>query len=122
MYLSEAVTAPFTRSGSAFDGIEISYGACLEAPNMILTLAFLAQGLSDTCSAFIVKPHPELGFIGVIDCETPPNLLLATGGCVWVNLDWNQCGCWIGDKLNCDELSPADDTTWGQIKAMYYNN
>jgi len=119
MYLNEAVTAPYTKTGSAFKGIEISYGSCVAAPNMILTLQFFAQGLSETCSGFLVVPHPALGMVGVSDCESPPNLLQGTGGCVWVNSDDHNCGCWVGIQITCDDLSPAEDTTWGQIKSLF---
>ena len=85
---------------------------------MILTLQFFAQGLSETCSGFRVVPHPGLGMVGVLDCESPSNLLQGTGGCVFVNADWN-CDCNIGTLLTCDDLSPVEDTTWGQIKTLY---
>jgi hypothetical protein len=119
MYLSEVATAPYTKTGSAFKGVEISYGSCVATPNMILTMQFFADGRSETCSAFLVKPHPESGIIGVWNCESPPNLLEATGGCVWVNADWIHCGCNVGVWLTCDDLSPAENTSWGQIKALY---
>ena len=109
-YLSEISPYPSV-IGNSQTGITISYDGCLSSPNLILRINFLGSGLSAPCSYIQVVPDPGAVPPGiyVTDCASPvPNLLTATGGDVVVNPD-ASCMCDI----------PVQETTWGQVKALY---
>jgi hypothetical protein len=111
LYLSESVTPPYIGTGNASTGITIAYGMCVTSPNMIMKIDFFAQGLSPPCSYIRVVPDPAAVPPGVLvaDCSFPlPILQIATGGAMVVNPD-PSCMCSI----------PVEETTWGQVKALY---
>jgi hypothetical protein len=109
-YLAELVTAPYIGIGSSPFGIAIAYGGCFPSPNMILTLQYFASGVSPPCGYVRVVDDPTAipPGIYVTDCDSPPNLLTATGGSASVNPD---------PSCNCD--IPVEETSWGQIKSLY---
>lgn len=110
MYLSDVVTPPYISIGNSQTGIAIAYGMCVPSPNMILTIQYFAQGLSDPCSYCQVMADPTANPPGiyVTDCGSPPLLLNATGGDVVVN---PEPGCYCN--------IPVEETSWGQVKALY---
>jgi hypothetical protein len=95
--------------GSAAGGIAVAYGPCMVSPIHALTVSYL--GTSAPCDYIAIEADPTADppAIYVTDCATPvPNLLTGTGGMGFVNNDGN-CPCNV----------PAEDTSWGQIKALY---
>jgi hypothetical protein len=110
MWIADAVTPPYVPVGNSQTGIQIGYGLCMISPNLILQIQYLAQGLSPPCSYIQVVSHPTATPPGILvaDCAIPPILWPATGGDVVVNPD-PTCMCDI----------PVQETTWGQIKALY---
>jgi len=111
-WLSDSVWSPFLHLGNSQDGISIAYRTCYSSPINILTITYLAQGLSATCSSYRVVPDPTAypaGEIWMTDCASPtPNLLPAGGGLIYVN-----------PNASCTCIIPVEDTTWGGIKALY---
>jgi hypothetical protein len=113
------MSSPFNAVGNPiFGSITIDYGACLETPVMILEMQFFAMGLSPPCSIIEAGPSPDAasGEIEVLDCSDPPNILFANSGALIVNPGWDCycCGC------DCDpDPVPAEQTSWGRIKAIY---
>ena len=110
--------APFLSSSSPFPvaignpatGIAIGYGGCFTGPIHVLTLQYFAQGLTGPCCFIDVFPDVTLSDIQVVDCAS--NLLAATALNGVVNGD-GSCECGIPPTV------PTQDTTWGQMKALY---
>ena len=97
--------------GNSQIGVSIAYGACVPSPNLLLTINYFGSGLSAPCSYIQVVPDPGAipPEIWVVDCQTPPNKAIATGGDVVVNPD-QSCFCNV----------PVQETTWGKVKALYH--
>ena len=96
--------------GTAPVGIAVAYGACLVSPIHALTATYM--GISAACDRLAVEADPTAVPPGiyVTDCATPvPHLLtIAKGGIGYIN-----------GNLSCNCNVPAEDTSWGQIKALY---
>jgi hypothetical protein len=103
-------TSAFNTIGAPMAGIAVAYGACLVSPVHALTVTL--GGISAPCDRIVVEADPtaDVPAIYVTDCATPvPNLLtVATGGTGFLNND-GTCPCNV----------PTEDTSWGQIKALY---
>ncbi len=108
-YLGE--TSPYTAViGNSQTGIAIAYGYCAASPNLLLTVNWFGSGLASTCQFCQIVDDPTAVPPGiyVADCEDPPNVVTATGGDVVIN-PIEGCFCNI----------PAEETSWGQLKALY---
>ena len=94
--------------GNILTGIAIGYGACFTGPIHVATVQYFAQGLTGPCCYYPIVPDFAIasGQIEVVDCVE--NLVFATGGIGIVNPD-GSCQCNV----------PTQDTTWGQMKALY---
>jgi hypothetical protein len=102
-------TSPYNTIGSPLYGIAIAYGMCQISPVHVLTMTL--GGISAPCDMvkIVADPSADVPGIYVTDCATPvPNLLTGTGGSGFLNND-GGCPCNV----------PAEDTSWGQIKALY---
>ena len=97
--------------GNSQDGISIGYGACRPAPTHILTLKFFCQATTSDCCYYKVLPHPETasGMIEGVDCNFVATF--PTGGEAIVNSVAETCDCDV----------PNQDTTWGNVKALFGN-
>jgi hypothetical protein len=110
LWLSDTVPFPVTvGSTHGPTGIAMGYGNCLSSPIHVMSVNYFAYGTSVPCSWMKVIPPPDLpsGNIEVVDCGN--NLIFGTGGTMIVN-PTEDCVCDV----------PADETTWGAIKAMYH--
>jgi len=105
-WLSDTSVFPVTVGGSQ-TGVSIGYGSCRAAPIHILTLNFFTQGMTGACCLYRVLPHPVNGGPWMVDCAS--NQLPAGTNIAVVNGN-ATCTC---------EIVPADDTTWGGVKALY---
>jgi len=92
--------------GTSISGVSVSYGACLSANFLLMTVNFFGSGIEAPCTLFGIVAAPGKPGIQVIDCSDgrafPP------GGAGIVNSD-GTCDCDV----------PVDETTWGGIKALY---
>ncbi len=113
-WLADTITEPFISIGNSQTGIAITYGSCLVSPIHILTITYLAFGLTEECSYLEVTPSPAAALpeVLVTDCSNPPKLYASTGGAIVVN---PNAICWC----NFHWPDPVGPTTWGQIKALY---
>ena len=111
-----ADTSPFAlKSGLFLTGTSIPYQSCLTHPIYLGYLLFSLSGICPPCTYMTVVenpnslPAPAAGEVYVVDC-TPgsPQLMKGTGGELIIN---PIQGC------ECDV--PAEDTTWGQVKALF---
>jgi hypothetical protein len=99
-----------TAIGSPTTGLTISYGACSVSDILLFTWDFQCQITSATCVKLEVVPDPAAmsGYIEVVDCNS--NRLIGNGSTLYVNPNFT---------CDCGEIVPAEDTNWGQIKALY---
>ncbi|UCH82750.1 MAG: hypothetical protein JSW50_09735 [Candidatus Latescibacterota bacterium] len=90
-------------------GLSQGYGACLTSPIHIASMNYFGYGTSAACSWIRVVPPAEAasGQIDVVDCNN--SVVYATGGTLIVN-PTDDCVCDV----------PADNLTWGAIKAMFH--
>jgi hypothetical protein len=115
-YLSETVTAPYlkigTCAGPTATGCAIAYGQCLTGPFLILTLSYIGSGTSAPCGGFAILADPSADPPGlyVTDCQGIPNLLIGLGSTASIAND---------GSCPCPPIVPVEDTSWGQIKAIY---
>jgi hypothetical protein len=105
-YLSDTNPFPVT-IGNSQTGVSIGYGTCRVAPIHVQTISYFILGPNPTCCRYFVLPHPINGGPNMVDCQD--NLLIATGGQGIVNMVHGECVCDV----------PVQDTTWGQVKALY---
>jgi hypothetical protein len=104
----------FQQIGTPETGLSLAYGACLSGNISLGSAFYSATGASGTCKYLRLKAHPVPSIPGethilVTDCTEPfPGYMHATGGEGVVN---SNTGC------DCDV--PAEETSWGQIKALY---
>jgi hypothetical protein len=91
-------------------GFAVAYGSCLVSPIDVMTITYM--GTSAACDYLAIEDDPGAAVPGIYmtDCTLPNPVLLTipAGGIGYVNND-GSCGCNI----------PAEDTSWGQIKALY---
>ena len=104
------IPPPGVYIGNSQTGIQIGYSMCIFQPTMILRIDYFVPFPSPPCSYIQVVGHPTATPPGILvaDCAVPSNLLTATGGDVVVNPN-ASCMCSI----------PVEETTWGQVKALY---
>ncbi len=94
--------------GNSQIGFSTGYGACKVSPIHTQIINVFGQGLTGPCCRWFVDADPLLpsGQIEVSDCGF--NVIYATGGQGIVNPN-GTCQCNV----------PTEDTTWGQVKALY---
>lgn len=109
-YLAESTT--YLKIGVSHSGVAVAYQACYTGPLQILSIQYLASGLSTACATFTVVPDPTATVPGlyVTDCADPPNLLTGLSSTAVVNND---------GSCPCPPIVPVEETSWGQIKAIY---
>jgi len=108
-YLSDTQVMPMTL-GNSQTGVSIGYGGCRPAPTHVLTINYFSMALTGPCCRYPVLPDPTVasGQIEVSDCMYILNY--ATGGRAIINSD---------QTCPCNYPVPVEETTWGQIKALY---
>jgi len=95
-------------------GLSVAFGVCVESPVYVGSISFNVQGRGGNCCEFPVLKAQNDGYPGiegpiVVTCADPNHVAAVTAS-AFVN-PTAQCACTAS--------VPADDTTWGQIKAMY---
>jgi hypothetical protein len=108
VFLSDEYVFPLTIGESQF-GIFVGYGQCKSGTVHILTIKYRSLGPTEPCCYYPVVPDPssESGHIEVVDC-VDFNIMYGTGGHGIVNAN-ATCSCDV----------PAEETTWGRLKALY---
>jgi hypothetical protein len=94
--------------GTTSAGITIGYGTCKSGTFEIMSALYSLVAAPTPCCYWPVIADPNLasGKIEIPDCDF--NLTYGTGGKGIVN---------SGPTCNCNV--PVEDTTWGQLKALY---
>jgi len=103
--------------GNIDDGIEFSYGVCDNDGILLATINYGWFGSPAVvpCTTIEVVDHPQAGGILVADCTLPsPVLYIAQGGLLTVNGDLS-----CPDKCAWTPPNAVEQSSWGQIKALY---
>ena len=95
--------------GTSEAGITVGYGTCSVGTFHILTALYSVTS-AENCCYFSVIPDPNLesGKIEIPECAPDFNMSYGTSGQGIIN-----------SGLTCDCNVPTEDTTWGQVKALY---
>ena len=87
-YLSDFVPPPFISIGNSQTGIAIAFSSCFVSPIHVLTMQVFTSSpdLIGDCCDYYIQPDPSANPPGMYytDCASPPNLLTATGGVMYV--------------------------------------
>jgi hypothetical protein len=94
--------------GQSITGVAISYENCLQGDFRLMTINFFGNSASN-CLLLGIVPAPNKAGVRAVDCAE--NNVFIPGGWGRINAD--------GTCQNCDPPDPVEQSTWGQIKAMY---
>lgn len=114
MYLGDQ--SPFTlKIGNFHQGVSLSYQSCLTNTFYLGVATFLSTASTTTCHKVYVKNHPIPGIAGStnplgVDCNSPSGWLQVAGSYATFKND-GSCPC-AGSV-------PVEESSWGQIKALY---
>jgi len=107
MWLSDANKFSYT-VGSSHYGVTVYYDtACRVGSIHVQTIVYITDGLTPNCCNYPVLPNPMEGRLAAVTCDFETWVPI-TGGIGIVN---------AGPTCNCDV--PLDETTWGNVKALY---
>ena len=125
-YLAETYPFP-TVIGNTRTGITVGYGGCQASPILMVTMLYICDGSSLSCSTVEVIPDPAevTGEVVVTDCVVPfPNKLTAAAGRIITN-PTIDCNCLANASLTIASSNPCtpplatQKSTWGSVKALY---
>ena len=92
--------------GNSQTGVAVAYGMCKIGNVHTQTISVFAMGMTGACCRWFVDGDPIIGFIKGTDCAFAT--FYPTGGQGIINPN-GTCQCSV----------PTQDTTWGQVKALY---
>jgi hypothetical protein len=110
-YLSDTHPFPVT-IGSSQTGVAVGYGSCRVGAIHVLTINYFTMGTTPACCYYPVTCDPREsnrcagGLLDTVDCSQHP--AVASPGFGMINAN-QSCLCSV----------PTEDTTWGQVKALY---
>jgi len=96
--------------GDTQDGIAVQLGACYNAPRLLVTVQYMTDGTSPSCSWLEVAGHPDYDAVAMVDCNDNLHFQVVSYKLVVIR-SW-------ADRKACG-LVPVDKNTWGRIKALY---
>jgi hypothetical protein len=105
MYLADTNLFGVT-IGNSQTGVAVAYGACMVGPINTQIISVFGMGLTPACCRWVVDGDPAVGQVSGADCAFI--VFNPTGGQAMIN-PTSGCQCSI----------PTEDTTWGQVKALY---
>jgi hypothetical protein len=110
-YLGDA--HPFLMTiGNSQTSVSVAYKGCRVGPIHILTINYFTSGTTPACCWYPVTCDPlgtngcAGGLLDTVDCEYHD--AVSTAGFGVINAD-QSCQCGV----------PAEESTWGQVKALY---
>jgi hypothetical protein len=109
LFLTEFSPFPIV-IGDSRNGIVIAYGACFSGQIHILTMTYFCQGLTPPCGEMSVVGHPTANPPGLLAVDCNNQLVPAQGYTSYINND---------GTCSCISPIPVQETTWGQVKALY---
>lgn len=96
--------------GNTQDGIAVSLDACYQAPRLLVTVQYMTDGTSPSCSWLEVVGHPDYGGVAMVDCNGSLYIQIESYKLVVIR-SW-------ADREACG-LLPVEESTWGRVKALY---
>jgi len=104
-------TSPFgVVLGDPLSGIAIGYGVCLSGQIQVLTMIYFCQGITPPCGGMSVVGHPTANPPGLLAADCSNNVVPVQGYTSYINND---------GRCPCTSPIPVQETTWGQVKALY---
>jgi hypothetical protein len=98
---------PFEVLGNTVTGIAVPYGTCKTGTFCLISALYYVTAAEPCCHwPVVADPYVASGKVEIADCEY--NLTYGTGGQAIVNAT-ESCNCNV----------PFENTTWGQVKAIY---
>jgi hypothetical protein len=96
--------------GTTQTGVTIPYGPCKTGPILATVMNFFGRGTSEPCCSYPVLGHPYLNPSSprAIDCANQGQSAVGLMGTIN-----GTAGCPCGNPV------PAEETTWGRVKALY---
>jgi hypothetical protein len=96
--------------GDPETGITVAYHGCKTGTFLIMKALYNVLGAATDCCRWSIGPDPHVpsGTIEGADCSG--NMIHPSGGYAILNA---TAAC------NCDIYVPTENTTWGQVKALY---
>lgn len=112
-YLSD--TNPFgVTVGNSQTGVSVGYGTCRTGTIHTQTISFFASGTTPSCCIYPITCDPlgldqcASGNVDIVDCDFNPAMAKAQSAVV------NEAVA-----CPCAEIVAEEETSWGQIKALY---
>ena len=103
------VTAAWEYVGNPQTGMAIGYGACRTGAIHFVTVVYFLQGSSPACCLYPLRGSVSSGGeVMVVDCNS--NMVPAVGLVATINGN---------ETCPCGYPVPVEETTWGQVKALY---
>jgi hypothetical protein len=112
-YLSDTNPFPVT-IGNSQVGVSIGYGSCRVGTVHVQTVQYFASGTTPACCLYKVECDPlgvdqcVSGLIDIVDCSSTSALAKPQIGVFNAN-----------STCLCVDIIPAQESSWGQIKALY---
>ena len=98
---------PWEVMGDTETGVAIGYGSCKTGTFLLMSSLYHVTAAEPCCYwSVVADPHVASGKIEIVDCDF--EMTYGTGGQGIVN---------AAESCNCNV--PNEDTTWGQVKALY---
>jgi len=100
--------------GNSQTGVSVGYGTCRVGTIHTQTLSFFASGTTPACCIYKVTCDPlgvnqcNLGKVDIVDCSFVPGVAAGQSGVV------NSTGA-----CTCPMIVADEESSWGQIKALY---
>ena len=107
LWLADENMFPVT-IGTSQDGVAVGYGSCQVGTIHVQTINYMTDGLTPDCCDYPLLPWPYDGMIRATDCNHEYWIPDPTGGRGIIK---------AGPACNCDV--PVEQTTWGNVKALY---
>lgn len=106
-YLSDTNPFPVT-IGNSQTGASCGYGACKVGTISIMSINYFTNGQTPPCCYYPVLPDPYAVPLAILTADCNNQLRTATGGRGIIK---------SGSACHCG--TPVEESTWGQVKALY---
>lgn len=109
-YTAESIT--FNHVGSITTGIAIAYDGCKMGSVVLATVTYTGFGNSEACSYLDIVADPAFGGDTAVAQDCVFDLFPAPSHGRFLVNPMDECQPWC--------LVPAQESSWGKIKALYY--
>lgn len=115
-WVALGITSPHALLGS-FDGLQVSFGACLAPPIVVATLTYYSPGASP-CGEISITPMGSTGSWGNILVACDLSYTGVQAGALTVNGVFDMPPGAPDPYCFCPAVS-TEPSTWGRVKSLY---